>query len=258
MEPHRSGLTELLYSNYHLLGTDYENLFKPNAQLSFNQSWQLTKQHSPKKPSDRLIELTALAKQIILTPDADQIPRVASFVKRFNEEWTACQEKVKGKFSNRADDRATIPFSSKQYPYSWLSNFFSTLVSKGSRIFYSAEHAYQAEKFPAASITFKEIAEGIDPLVAKQRAERETNTPSEESRLQFMRDIAYRKFSQNVRLNELLKSSKGKLIEQTNSAFWGAGPDNTGLNHLGRILEDLRQHLMLNLIMKPNPELVQQ
>lgn len=236
----RSGLTELLYSNYGQLGLNYENLFKPNAQLSYNKTWQLIKQHSPKKPSDRLSELNELAKKIILLPNADQIPNVEGFVRRFNEEWIACQEKVNGRFVNKGDDSSKIKFSSKEYSYSWLSNFFRTLVFSSSRIFYTAEHAYQAKKFPTNSNLFLEIAESSDPLFAKQRAEKETVEISNERRLELMREVAACKFRQNARLAELLKGSTGALVEQTTSAFWGAGADNKGQNHLGRILEEMR------------------
>lgn len=56
------------------------------------------------------------------------------------------------------------------------------------------------------------------------------------------------KFTEHKRLRQLLLSTgKGKLVEHTfNDSYWGdGGGDGSGLNHLGTLLEKVRETIRL-------------
>lgn len=66
-------------------------------------------------------------------------------------------------------------------------------------------------------------------------------------RVSVMKNAVVAKFTQNPKLKDLLLSTYPlKLVENSeNDYFWGAGKDKTGMNMLERILEDIRDNILL-------------
>ncbi len=64
----------------------------------------------------------------------------------------------------------------------------------------------------------------------------------DEARVAVMRQVVTAKFETHAALRELLLSTGDRpLVESApGDAFWGAGPDGTGENRLGRLLGELR------------------
>lgn len=62
----------------------------------------------------------------------------------------------------------------------------------------------------------------------------------------LMRQADLAKFSQHARLRELLLATEdAEIVEDTTmDAFWGFGPDGKGENWAGRILMEVRAHLV--------------
>jgi diaminohydroxyphosphoribosylaminopyrimidine deaminase/5-amino-6-(5-phosphoribosylamino)uracil reductase len=121
----------------------------------------------------------------------------------------------------------------------------------------SVEHYYQASKFAGVN----------DPLAVQCRGEiQAAESPEEAARLgeslsrqrpdllrkdwdivklQVMRTALQAKFLAYPALKSFLVSTEGSVLVESsqNDSFWGASKNGVGLNHLGRLLMDLRAEL---------------
>lgn len=239
---------------------DYTSLFTHNGGYLYNDTgWTLSKKAV--RESEKLEYFTKLAKSIVEN-GIGKIKNPEGFVKRFNEEWTPCVLKDRSIFmhDSEGDDSETdILFSSKIKKYSFLSNFFPTLILLNSpgqdgtpdHVYYTSEHAYLSWKI--ANIdpdTAKKIATGTDPLKTKKevsRLEGKTGTGREsKEKVEKMIEIVTKKFEQNPALAiKLSHTNKSPLLEATKDEFWGIGNQtgNKGKNYLGKVIMKVRKNI---------------
>jgi ribA/ribD-fused uncharacterized protein len=141
-----------------------------------------------------------------------------------------------------------INFYSTKGEYGCFSNFARTPFVVDEKIWPTAEHYFQAQKFPDDSEYREEIRAAASPMVAARlgrnraqpiRADWETVKDG------VMRDAVRMKFRHNAELREiLLATGDAVLVEHTtNDNYWGDGGDGSGQNMLGRILMEVRTEL---------------
>ncbi len=141
----------------------------------------------------------------------------------------------------------TIRFYRVEEPYGEFSNFAAFPIVLKGRTWPTAEHYFQAQKFPGT-----EHEESIrllnSPMIAA-RAGRDRKKPLrrdwESVKDAIMTEAVRAKFTQHPRLRDLLLSTgEVHLIEHTrNDRYWGDGGDGTGKNKLGLILMAIRDEL---------------
>ena len=131
--------------------------------------------------------------------------------------------------------------------YGWLSNSAPYPISLESKMWYTAEHYFQTQKFHDVTVQ-KEIL--------KTRSAAEVIRIASNPKLRVRRDwykvkigvmqTAVRtKFTQITDLKKLLlNTGDAELIEHTaDDSYWGDGGDGSGKNMLGMILMDIRDEL---------------
>ncbi len=137
-----------------------------------------------------------------------------------------------------------IYFYTPDGPYGDVSNFAKFGVALDGAWWPTAEHYFQAQTFedPAHRERIRRAS------TAKQAADlgRTRAVPLrsdwDEARVEVMRRVVEAKFRTHAAPRDLLLSTGDRpLVESApGDAFWGAGPDGTGENRLGRLLEELR------------------
>ena len=146
-----------------------------------------------------------------------------------------------------------------------LSNFYPCTVNVFDRKWTSSEHAYQWAKLSA--INRPELAEGVikatsaasAKYIADQVPIRDLAEWTNDRKISVMKEILEAKSVSCQEFKQSLLKGRGKhFIEGTkHSMFWGAGlsyaharntnPDKLiGDNHLGRLLNELRDQLVSN------------
>ena len=134
-----------------------------------------------------------------------------------------------------------------------LSNFSAfTLQWKGIR-FDTSEAAYHWEKFPGRS----DIQEGIRLAPSAHRAFQAALLFKECRRLDWdlvkvdiMRQILLAKAGQHEYVRrKLLATGERELVENSwRDNYWGWGPNRDGMNMLGKLWMEVRDHLRLQVI----------
>ena len=132
----------------------------------------------------------------------------------------------------------------------FLSNMYPCTIVYQGKEYGSSEHIYQAMK--SKNLEYQEYIRTLDePKSTKKEANRllgeeyELREDWDEIKLEFMEEILYLKFTQNLDLQEKLLNIEGH-IEEKNSwgdTFWGTS-DGVGQNHLGRLLMEIRDRLL--------------
>ena len=132
-----------------------------------------------------------------------------------------------------------------QGEFRFLSNFWRAPVQIDGVTYPTAEHAYQAAKCVHASEAAR-IATCYSPGQAKRLGRIVTLRPDwEQVKIDVMREVVQAKFTQNADLcRKLLATSDSELIEGNDwgDTYWGVCGDR-GLNHLGKLLMQLRSEL---------------
>jgi ribA/ribD-fused uncharacterized protein len=176
----------------------------------------------------------------------------------------------------------TIGFYQLDGDYGYMSNFYGTQKDTKKTQFKleidgkkwgSVEHYFQAQKFKGDSVS-EEYSEHIrsmsSPMKAKVLAVQKTTGRFtwekelieeyvkpyldkgvklrgdwNEVKESIMKRGVLEKFKQNESLAKLLlKTGDARIIEESpKDYFWGVGKDGTGLNKLGKILEEVREEL---------------
>lgn len=140
--------------------------------------------------------------------------------------------------------------------YFFLSNFYETPVTvpidrahpeKGSLTFHNAEAAYQAYKYEGNRGAMQ-LFTGLRGADAKHAGYRTPITDINiwnNKRIDVMRCVLTAKFTQNKELAKQLIAVTEPIIEENfwNDTFWGVC-HGQGENHLGRLLEEIRQELL--------------
>lgn len=124
----------------------------------------------------------------------------------------------------------------------WLSSFQLCDVSYDEHSCKTVEHAYQAAK-TKDPIEQEWVRNAKTPAVARKRGQRVTLRGDwEDAKVGVMTELVYQKFSKDEHLKKLLLSTGSQHLIEGNDwgdKFWGVC-DGEGLNHLGRILMDVR------------------
>lgn len=138
-------------------------------------------------------------------------------------------------------------------PHYFLSNFYPAPVEIGGICYENNEAAFQAQKEPERAREFVHLP----PNVAKQIGRPVELRPDwEQIKLETMADIVRAKFTQNENLRKkLLETGQAAIIEGNywHDNFYGVctcarclnKPGKKGLNHLGRILMEIRRELSI-------------
>ena len=145
-------------------------------------------------------------------------------------------------------DTHPILFYRSQDAYGWLSNLSEHSINVDNQIFSTVEHYYQSAKF-----TDVNIQTCIQSTKTPSQAKRIANSNQdkmivdwEEKKENVMYQALYLKFSQHQNLKKLLLKTQERLIIENSPVdlYWGIGPNNEGLNRLGKLLMNLRQTLL--------------
>ena len=129
--------------------------------------------------------------------------------------------------------------------YSFLSNFYECPVEYDGIVYQSSEAAFQAQK----TLNIEErivLFTSATPSQSKKLGRKiKLRDDWDSIKVRLMKEIVLAKFTQNNTLKEkLLKTGTAELIEGNwwKDTFWGVC-NGKGLNHLGRILMEVRDEL---------------
>jgi ribA/ribD-fused uncharacterized protein len=178
-----------------------------------------------------------------------------------------------------SSSESEIRFYEKGQAYYEFSNYYTHKTMRlviGGKLYASSEHFFQAAKFDypgacEASLKYaEEIRQANTPNIARELASQKRKggykwrtdlnvqidaaikdgvairSDWDAVKLDVMYEVVLKKFRQNPEtLGKLLLSTgQAALIEASpRDSFWGEGKDGTGSNHLGRILERVRERL---------------
>lgn len=126
--------------------------------------------------------------------------------------------------------------------YRWLSNFWPCQVYYDNHVFPSVEHAYVYAKCELSEAQFLTLLE-LTPGAAKRLGRSAVLKPSfEQNKLVIMKQLLKSKFSDSTLQKQLVDTDPRTLIEVNswNDTFWGVNEHGSGLNHLGVLLEEVR------------------
>jgi len=140
-----------------------------------------------------------------------------------------------------------IQFYRVSEPYGEFSNFSPHPFDLKGKVWPTAEHYFQAQKF--AGTEHEELVRlAKSPMVAARMGrsrERPLRQDWETAKEDIMREALLVKFTQHPALRSLLLSTDdAELIEHTtNDRYWGDGGNGKGKNRLGQLLMELREQL---------------
>jgi N-glycosidase YbiA len=144
----------------------------------------------------------------------------------------------------------TIYFYKADQPHGYLSNFSPHPIEIEAIIWPTVEHYYQAQKFVGTQFIKlgDRIREAATPDEAAAIGRNPLYTPSldwHQRKPKVMCLAVHQKFITHLKLRELLLATGDQEIieDSPRDYFWGCGADGTGLNHLGRILMEVRSAL---------------
>lgn len=154
----------------------------------------------------------------------------------------------------------TVHFYHSNKPHYEFTNTYAAKIYLNNHEWERSEHYYQAGKFDDP---WKAYNEGIDGQTALKdigfgslqkelRRDKYLGQKAKEiwenENLQRMINALWAKFTQNEDLKKILLDTKNKIIVEDagkNDAFFGAGSDYKGTNHLGQMLMQLRDLMLV-------------
>ncbi len=141
----------------------------------------------------------------------------------------------------------TINFYEVHAPYGCFSNFAPYPITINGKVWLTTEHYFQAQKF-AGTPHEEEIRQTTSPMIAARKGrsrERPLRPDWETVKENIMREALAAKFTQHPDIAQiLLETGDAILVEHTtNDRYWADGGDGKGLNRLGYLLMELREHL---------------
>ena len=129
--------------------------------------------------------------------------------------------------------------------YHFLSNFYPCWIELRGMSYPSAEHVFQAEKSDNRDHKMA-VAHASTPAEAKRIGRTCVLRPDwNQVRVEYMRAILWEKFYQNGDLADCLVDTGDQPLIEGNTwgdRFWGVC-GGTGMNHLGRLLMEVREEL---------------
>jgi ribA/ribD-fused uncharacterized protein len=144
---------------------------------------------------------------------------------------------------NRETDTAIYFFTVAFEP---LNNFSAHMVRIWDKTFPTAEHAFQWKKF---SVEHPDIAQSIYEAGSPEAVKKISDGNKDkapltwpEDKVAIMEQILQAKAKQHEDVREALIRTGDRLIVENSpvDTFWGAGPDGTGENVIGKIWMRIR------------------
>ena len=131
--------------------------------------------------------------------------------------------------------------------YGWLSNSAPYPISLESKMWYTAEHYFQTQKFHDLSVQ-KEILKtrsAAEVIRIASNPKLRVRKDWHLVRLDFMRTAVLAKFTQIPELRKLLlNTGDAELIDHSDEdSYWSDGGDGGGRNMLGVVLMEVRDGL---------------
>ena len=131
--------------------------------------------------------------------------------------------------------------------YGSFSNFAPYPIEVDGKVWPTAEHYFQAQKFAGTEHEETMRLEPSPMVVARMgRGRKKPLRPDWEAvKDEVMRKAVLAKFTQHAELRaQLLETGDAKIVEHTeNDSYWGDGGDGSGKNILGLILMEVRERL---------------
>jgi hypothetical protein len=151
----------------------------------------------------------------------------------------------------------TIYFYKVHEPYGCFSNFSPHPIEIEGTNWSTVEHYYQSQKFvgtpDAVVIPMIQAAPTPEQAAALGRDRTRTvRTDWEQVKTQVMHAAVMKKFLTHLDIQAVLISTGDLLIVENSptDCYWGCGQDNTGQNHLGKILMSVRQEIRQRLALQ--------
>lgn len=143
-----------------------------------------------------------------------------------------------------------IYFYGVSEPYGCFSNFSPHGIELDGVCWLTVEHYYQAQKFvgtPDAIIIpcIQTVPRACDAAQLGRDKTRNPRPDWDGVKLAVMRRAVMTKFLTHLEIQDILLGTGDALLVENSptDSFWGCGPDQTGLNHLGRILMAVRAEI---------------
>lgn len=144
----------------------------------------------------------------------------------------------------------TIYFYKVNEPYGCFSNFSPHEVILQGKCWQTVEHYYQAQKFvgtaQAAIIPVINAVKTPEEAAALGRDRtRQVRHDWEQVKISVMREAVFQKFLTHQDIQAILLSTGDQLLVENSPTdyYWGCGVDQTGQNHLGKVLMSVRQQI---------------
>jgi hypothetical protein len=131
--------------------------------------------------------------------------------------------------------------------YGSFSNFAPYPIEVGGKVWPTAEHYFQAQKFAGTEHEERMRLERSPMVVARMGRDRDKplRLDWEAVKDDIMRKAVIAKFTQHAEIRaQLLDTGDAKIVEHTaNDSYWGDSGDGSGRNMLGLILMEVREQI---------------
>ncbi|MEO5838237.1 MAG: NADAR domain-containing protein, partial [Acidimicrobiales bacterium] len=247
-----------LLSDHRVLGKDLWSRFNPDAGRG-GTLWYYTslcdvievrlRDTAPSLAQELRSTVDALILAISDNEPGVTLSELKSELEDMHERANALADEPAPLLSDETTDSAppdVIRFYEKDDPYFEFTNFALYPVTIDEVVWPTSEHYYQAQKF-SDPLRREQIRAASGPGAAQKlgQSARGTRPDWNQRRLEVMREVLIAKFSQHPELRKLLfETGDAHLIEaSTKDRFFGEGKDGSGKNHLGLLLEEVRDLL---------------
>ncbi|BAY26076.1 hypothetical protein NIES2100_58870 [Calothrix sp. NIES-2100] len=144
----------------------------------------------------------------------------------------------------------TIYFYKVWQPYGCFSNFSPHGIKIQGTYWPTVEHYYQAQKFvgsiDAVIIPVIHNARTPEEAAALGRcSSRQIRADWCQVKTQVMREAVLKKFLTHAEIRDILLDTGDEILVENspNDYFWGCGVNQTGENHLGKVLMSVREEI---------------
>ncbi|QPC81980.1 NADAR family protein [Phototrophicus methaneseepsis] len=136
-------------------------------------------------------------------------------------------------------------YSALEDPYGCFSNFSKHSFEMDGVYYKTSEHYFQAMKFMGSEEDMDSVRRAPTPKMAAsigRDRSRPLRTDWEAVKDDIMRQGVLKKFETHADIRQLLLATGDEPIVENapGDRYWGAGPDGTGKNMLGKILMETR------------------
>jgi ribA/ribD-fused uncharacterized protein len=149
--------------------------------------------------------------------------------------------------SEDVQEREVIRFYGRNDTFGCFSNFADAPIVLDGRTWPTVEHYFQAQKFPDTDYE-ETIRRARTPAKAKAMGRTRKfrlRRDWEQVKDSIMRAAVLAKFTQHVKLREILLETGDAILEENSptDTYWGTGSHGGGKNKLGKILMSVREEL---------------